>query len=52
MCAPTLGFMRDCGGGTNLRQTSSMIPGDGLWEEITVGDVLDTVGGRLCYVYA
>jgi len=31
--------------------TSSVIPGDGLWERTTVGDVLDTVGGRLCYVY-
>ena len=44
--------MCDRGGGTNLRQTSSVIPSDGLWEKTTVGDVLDTVDGGLCCVYA
>ena len=29
-----------------------MIPGDGLWEDVRVCDVMNTVGGRLCYVYA
>jgi len=38
-------------GGPPFLNTSSPIPGDGLWENTTVGDVLDTVGGRLCYVY-
>ena len=42
---------RYCGEGTDVQQMSSIIPGDGLWENITIGDVLDTVGGRLCYVY-
>jgi hypothetical protein len=39
------------GEGTNVQQANSVIPGDGLWEETRVGDVLDTVGGYLCYVY-
>jgi tyrosinase len=38
-------------GGPPFLNTSSPIPGDGLWEKTTVGDVLDTVGGKLCYVY-
>ena len=42
---------RGCDEGADVQQTSSVIPGDGLWEETTIGDVLDTVGGRLCYVY-
>ena len=46
-----LRLMRDRGGDADTRQTSSVIPSDGLWEETTVGDVLDTAGGRLCYVY-
>ena len=37
--------------GTNVQQLSSVIPGDGLWEDITIGDVMDTVGGRFCYTY-
>jgi len=32
--------------------TSSAIPGDGLWDGYTVQDVMDTVGGKLCYIYA
>ena len=47
----TLRLTRCCGEGADVQQTSSIIPGDGLWENITVGDVLDTVGGKLCYVY-
>ncbi|KAF9647444.1 Di-copper centre-containing protein [Thelephora ganbajun] len=31
---------------------SSVIPGDGLWEGVTIGDVMDTMGGKLCYIYA
>jgi len=31
---------------------SSVIPGDGLWENIKVQDVMDTTGGDLCYTYA
>jgi tyrosinase len=29
----------------------SIIPADGLFTEVTIGDVLDTTGGYLCYVY-
>lgn len=32
--------------------TSSVIPSDGMWEETKVSDVMDTVGGKLCYIYA
>jgi len=35
-----------------LRQLSSEIPGDGLWEDVMIQDVMDTVSGRLCYIYA
>lgn len=51
MYVPTPRIMRGCGEGANVHQTSSLIPGDGMWEDIRVSDVLDTVGGRLCYVY-
>ena len=35
----------------DILQVDSLIPSDGLWGDTTVGDVLDTVGGRLCYIY-
>jgi len=38
-------------GGPPWLNKSSVIPGDGLWEHVRVKDVMDTVGGRLCYVY-
>ena len=38
--------------GANVRQLDSVLPGDGLWENVTVGDIMDTTGGRLCYTYA
>ena len=41
-----------CRDGANILQLSSVIPGDGLWENITVQDVMDTTGGNLCYTYA
>ena len=47
----TLISTRGRGEGTDAQQTSSVIPGDGLWRETTVGDVLDTAGERLCYIY-
>ena len=28
----------------NVRQLNSVIPGDGLWESVTVQDVMDTAG--------
>ena len=28
-----------------------MIPADGMFPEVTIGDVLNTTGGFLCYVY-
>ena len=37
---------------TNFPQLTSVIPSDGLWGNITIGDVMSTTGGRLCYVYA
>lgn len=43
---------RGCGEGIDVQQTSSPIPSDGLWGDIVVDDVMDTVGGRLCYIYA
>ena len=43
--------MYGCGVVTNVQQLSSPIPGDGLWGETLISDVMDTVGGRLCYVY-
>ena len=36
----------------DVQQLSSVIPGDGMWENYTVRDVMDTVGERLCYIYA
>lgn len=36
---------------TGIQQLSSVIPGDGLWENVTIGDVMDPLGGKLCYVY-
>ncbi|KAF9785224.1 Di-copper centre-containing protein [Thelephora terrestris] len=39
-------------GAPPLLNTSSVVPSDGLWNTTTVGEVLDTTGGRLCYVYA
>jgi len=30
---------------------NSKIPADGMFEEYTIFDVLDTTGGKLCYVY-
>lgn len=44
-------FLQYPTGGPPWLNTSSEIPSDGLWDYTTVGDVLDTVGGRLCYVY-
>ena len=42
-----------CNDGANARlQLSSVIPGDGLWENVRVQDVMSTVDGRFCYVYA
>lgn len=41
----------ECGKRTNTQQVNSVIPGDGLWKETKVRDVMDTTGGRLCYVY-
>jgi tyrosinase len=29
----------------------SELPGDGLWKDVKVSDVMDTVAGKLCYVY-
>ena len=44
--------MCTCSGVANVLQLSSVIPGDGLWENVTVQDVMDTVGGKPCYTYA
>ena len=33
-------------------QFDSELPGDGLWNNVTVRDVMDTIGDTLCYTYA
>ena len=33
------------------RQFTSILPGDGLMEDLTVYDVMDTTGETLCYIY-
>jgi len=33
-------------------QVNSELPGDGLWNNVTVSDVIDTTAGKLCYTYA
>ena len=52
VCDSPFQLLRTCSDGTNFRQLSSVIPGDGLWENVTVQDVIDTTGGILCYTYA
>jgi tyrosinase len=32
-------------------QVNSTMPADGLFPEIMIGEVLNTTGGFLCYVY-
>lgn len=32
-------------------QLSSTMPADGLFPEVTIGDVMNTTNGILCYVY-
>lgn len=44
--------MRDCGGDADVQQKSSLIPSDGLWGDVMISEVMDTVGGKLCYIYA
>ena len=45
--------MQVCKRKTNVQQLNSVIPNNGLWYyNYTVGDVIDTTGGKLCYVYA
>jgi len=38
-------------GGPPYLSFNSTLPADGLFEEVTIGDVMDTTGGFLCYVY-
>ncbi|KAI0271790.1 Di-copper centre-containing protein [Russula aff. rugulosa BPL654] len=38
-------------GGPPYLSLDSIIPTDGLFPEVTIGDVLSTTGGYLCYVY-
>jgi len=35
-----------------LFQFDSDIPGDNLWNNVTIWDVMDTTGDTLCYTYA
>jgi len=35
----------------SFAQLSTIIPGDGLWENITIWDMMDTQAGPLCYTY-
>jgi tyrosinase len=32
-------------------QPNSTMPADGMFPEVTIGDVMNTTGGYLCYVY-
>ena len=32
-------------------QLNSTIPADGMFPEVSIGDVMNTTGGYLCYVY-
>ena len=32
-------------------QLNSTIPADGMFPEVSIGDVMNTTGGFLCYVY-
>ena len=32
-------------------QLGSTMPADGIFLEVTIGDVMDTTSGILCYVY-
>ena len=55
--APPLLSVRDsqcvlCITRANVQQLDSVIPGDGLWGNTTVREVMNTKAGRLCYVYA
>ncbi|KAF8470981.1 Di-copper centre-containing protein [Russula ochroleuca] len=38
-------------GGPPYLSLDSIIPADGLFPEVTIGDVMNTTGGFLCYVY-
>ncbi|KAH9974194.1 Di-copper centre-containing protein [Russula vinacea] len=38
-------------GGPPYLSLDSIIPADGMFPEVTIGDVMDTTGGFLCYVY-
>ncbi|KAF8491892.1 Di-copper centre-containing protein [Russula emetica] len=38
-------------GGPPFLGTNSTIPADGMFPEVTIGDVLDTTSGILCYIY-
>jgi len=37
--------------GANVQQLDSVIPGDGLWDNVSVRDVMDTMAERFCYIY-
>lgn len=52
VCGNHFQLVYACSNGTDVRQLSSVIPGDGLWEDVTIRDVMSTVGGRLCYTYS
>ncbi|KAH8976448.1 Di-copper centre-containing protein [Lactarius deliciosus] len=38
-------------GGPPFLNVSSMMPADGLFSEVTIGDVMNTTSGILCYIY-
>jgi len=38
-------------GGPPFLGLDSTIPADGIFQEVTIGDVVNTTGGYLCYVY-
>lgn len=49
---PNITFTQYPTGAEPWLNLSSALTSDGLWDGVTVGDVMSTVGGHLCYTYA
>ena len=52
VCGNSFRLTCTCSDGADVQQLTSEIPGDGFWEGVTIQDVMDTQGGKLCYIYA
>lgn len=49
---PNITFTQYPTGAAPWLNSSSALTSDGLWDGVTIGDVMSTVGGHLCYTYA